>query len=50
MYEIDYLLKYVSNDTFKKINKKPNYILEKLHKQILKKKLYTKKMEMKKHL
>ena len=31
MYEIDYLLKYISNDTFKKINKKPNYILEKLH-------------------
>ena len=31
MYEIDYLLKYVSNGTFKKINKKSNYILEKLH-------------------
>ena len=31
MYNIDYLLKYVSNDTFKKINKKSDYILDKLH-------------------
>ena len=31
MYEIDYLLKYVSNDTFKKINKKPKKKKKKLH-------------------
>ena len=32
MYNIDYLLKYVDNDTFKNINNKSSYILEKLEK------------------
>lgn len=32
MYNIDYLLKYVSNDTFKKIKNKSSYVLENLEK------------------
>lgn len=32
MYNIDYLLKYVSNDTFKKIKNKSSYILSNLDK------------------
>jgi len=32
MYNIDYLLKYVDNDTFKKIKNKSSYVLENLEK------------------
>ena len=35
MYNIDYLLKYVENETFKKINKKSEYILENLAKNYI---------------
>lgn len=35
MYNIEYLLKYVSNDTYKKINKKTEYIKERLEKNYI---------------
>lgn len=35
MYNIDYLLKYVSNDTFKKIQNKSSYILNNLDKNYI---------------
>lgn len=35
MYNIDYLLKYVENETFKKINKKSDYIIENLAKNYI---------------
>lgn len=35
MYNIDYLLKYVDNNTFKKIKNKSSYILEKLENEYI---------------
>ena len=35
MYNIEYLLKYVSNDTYKKINNKNEYIKHKLEKNYI---------------
>lgn len=35
MYKIEYLLKYVSNDTYKRINNKSDYFKERLEKNYI---------------